>query len=124
MSLFFIRSTRRIRPLLEIPVNDTITILKPFYQLVDGEVIFAFDGTNIYPITGLKHNDFIYFFTRVKALVGILYNLKITKENFSKLFSIEDVDLKCLCLELKKYSPPKCYGVVRPLSVPPRWKSR
>lgn len=109
--------------ILKKPVNDTVISLRSFFLLMDGEVIFGFDRIRerIYPLIGFKHNDFLDFYNDVAVMFN-LSQVKVTKKNFSKLFSIEGVDLACLCSELKKYTPPKCYKIVEPFQISPRWK--
>jgi len=74
---------------VKVQINDSITQVKSFYSLVDGAVVFAFDGEKIYNLTGLKHTDFEYFFYMVKSVVGNKYGISVNRKNFSSLFYLE-----------------------------------
>lgn len=71
---------------LKVPINDSMTRVKSFYSLVDGSVIFAFDGQEIYNLAGLRHTDFEYFFYKVKSIVGNKHDININRKNFSSIF--------------------------------------
>lgn len=101
---------------IKIPINDSMTLVKSFYSLVDGSVIFAFDGEEIYILTGLRHTDFEYFFYTVKSLIGYKHDININRKNFTSLFYIEDVDLKCLASQLKKRLQRPCYRTLEKVS--------
>lgn len=97
---------------VKVPINDSMTQVKSFYSLIDGSVIFAFDGEEIFSLTGLRHTDFEYFFYTVKSVVGHQYDINVNRKKFSSLFYIEDVDLKCLASQLRKRSSRPCYKIL------------
>lgn len=97
---------------VKVPINDSMIRVKSFYSQMDGAVVFAFDGEKIYNLTGLSHTDFENFFYAVKSVVGKKHDINVNRKNFSSIFSIEDVDLKCLASQIRKRRSLPCYRIL------------